>query len=42
MVIPEKSPDGKTVTSIEALAFYGCTKLTDILYNGTKAQWNKY
>ena len=22
-------------------AFYGCSSLTDIIYNGTKAEWQK-
>ena len=30
VVIPQKSPEGDSVTSIEGSAFYGCTGLTSI------------
>ena len=31
---------GSGVTSIGSGAFYGCSGLTSINYQGTKAQWN--
>ena len=31
----------KTVTLIEEDAFYGCEKLTDVYYSGTRAQWDR-
>jgi len=30
-----------SVTAIDRAATYGCTKLTDVYYGGTRAQWNE-
>lgn len=30
-----------SITRIGTKAFYGCTKLTDVIFDGTKEQWDK-
>lgn len=30
-----------SITSIESCAFYGCSNISDVYYDGTREQWNK-